>query len=157
MTRQTTETQMTRPTAFWSVPIFTPTHKHSSSASFDLVMICIFFKSLEKKASSESPDSKESIGSRQSIIVSVYNDTRAQTLIQRCPFTFAWFVFNPIQSLEEEGSISEDASKKDDPPSSVDVAPPVGILADYPYCVTPQQMVRRPNSASHSSPHIRSV
>lgn len=53
--------------------------------------------------------------------------------------------------MEEDGSISEDASKKDDPPSSVDVAPPVGILADYPYCVTPQQMVRRPNSASEST------
>lgn len=53
--------------------------------------------------------------------------------------------------MEEEGSISEDASKKDDPPSSVDMAPPVGILADYPYCVTPQQTVRRATSASDSN------
>ncbi|XP_075906627.1 deleted in lung and esophageal cancer protein 1 isoform X2 [Nelusetta ayraudi] len=80
--------------------------------------------SLEKKAISESPDSKESSGSPQSII-----------------------------SMEEEGSVSEDMSKKDDPPSSVDIAPPVGILSDYPYCVTPQQMVipARGSSTVHVS------
>lgn len=99
--------------------------------------------SLEKKAISESPDSKESSGSPQSIIVSADHHTAAQP-VQMLPLYFWLIIFNPIQSMEEEGSVSEDMSKKDDPPSSVDIAPPVGILSDYPYCVTPQQMVRRP-------------
>lgn len=77
-----------------------------------------------EKAVIESLDSKESSSSPQSII-----------------------------SMEEEGSLSEDLSKKDHPPSSVDIAPPVGILSDYPYCVTPQQMVipARGSSTVHVS------
>lgn len=110
---------------------------------------------MEKKAISESPDSKESSGSPQSIIVSADHRTAAQP-VQMLPLYFWLIIFNPIQSMEEEGSVSEDMSKKDDPPSSVDIAPPVGILSDYPYCVTPQQMVRRPKFGLRSDSELTS-
>lgn len=116
---------------------------------FAFKLIFNFFFNLIQDTSSDKKilkiieclDSKESSASFHSIVVST-DRTKAQTFLRCCLFIWI-FSSNFIQEAEEEGVISEDLCKKEETPSSVYVTPPVGTLADYPYCVTPQQTVLR--------------
>lgn len=101
-----------------------------------------FFKLIQDSSLDKCLDSKESSASFHSIVVSTDHRTKAQTFLRCCLFIWI-FSSNFIQEAEEEGIISEELCKKEETPSSVYITPPVGTLADYPYCVTPQQTVLR--------------
>lgn len=60
--------------------------------------------SLEKKAISESPDSKESSGSPQSIIVSADHRARRHNLFKCCPFIFGSLFLIQFSPWKKKGA-----------------------------------------------------